>query len=116
MRYAAKWPQYAAWWNAMLIKPSKADEFEKLANFALGHKSAYAAIEEATGVPWELVAVLHRRESNANFNTYLGNGEPLNRKTRKVPKGRGPFIGENAFVDGAVDALHIDGLDSVKDW
>ncbi len=60
-----------------------------------------------------MIAALHRRESNANFNTYLGNGEPLNRRTRLVPKGRGPF---KSFEDGAVDALKMDGLSNVRDW
>jgi lysozyme family protein len=41
----------------------------------------------ATGVPWFVVAALHERESGADFATYLGNGEPLNRVTQLVPKG-----------------------------
>jgi len=73
----------------------------------------YRAVSAATGVPVILLATLHNRESDANFNTYLGNGEPLNRVTRLVPKGRGPFPSWEA---GAKDALHIDRLDEVKDW
>src|SRR5262249_36059853 len=46
-------------------------------------------------------------------NTSLGNGHPLSHKTTHVPKGRGPF---ETFLDGALDALHLDGLDSVRDW
>jgi lysozyme family protein len=67
-------------------------------------------------VTWPHIAVLHRRESDADFDTYLGNGEPLNRVTRLVPKGRGPFTGPDAFEKGAIDALHLDGLDEVPDW
>lgn len=113
MRYGLKWPEYAKQWDTMIVKPARVAEFKKFADFATVHKATYKAIEERTGVPWPLIAVLHRRESNADFNTYLGNGEPLNRKTRLVPKGRGPF---SNFVEGALDALHIDGLDAVKDW
>jgi lysozyme family protein len=113
MRYSQKWPTYAAEWNSMTIKPEREAEFKDLAKFAVDHKSRYQAIETKTGVPWWLIAVLHRRESDANFNTYLGNGDRLDRPTHDVPRGRGPFA---SFEDGAVDALHLDGLDQVKDW
>jgi len=116
MRYGAKWPEYAKQWDTMQIKPARQAEMEKLAKFAVAHKDQYKAIEDKTGVPWPLIAVLHRRESDANFFTYLGNGDPLSRRTVHVPYGRGPFTGPDAFIKGAVDALHLDGLDSVKDW
>lgn len=113
MRYATKWHEYAEQWDKMEIKSSRLPEFKDLAKFAVDHKDRYYTIERHTGVPWWLIAVLHRRESDADFRTYLGNGDPLNRKTTHVPRGRGPF---DSFEDGAVDALHLDGLDAVKDW
>ena len=113
MRYGVKWPQYAKWWDAMVIKPSRQNEFVKLAQFAVNHKQTYQEIEARTGVKWYHVAVLHRRESDADFHTYLGNGDPLGRRTTHVPRGRGPFA---TFSDGAVDALKLDGLTSVSDW
>ena len=113
MRYRDKWPQYAGQWNRMVINRSREHEFHNLAQFAINHKDTYAAVEKATGVPWPLVAVLHRRESDANFNTYLGNGDPLSRRTTHVPRGRGPF---SSFLAGAKDALHLDGLDKVQDF
>ena len=116
MRYSAIWPQYAKWWDQMKIKPGRVAEFEQMARYAIDHKGIYQTIEAKTGVPWAMIAVLHRRESNANFNTYLGNGQPLIHRTTIVPKGRGPFLGATAFIDGAVDALKIDGLADVKDW
>ncbi len=97
----------------MVIKPSRLAEFERYAAQLLAHKARYQAIEARTGVPWHLIAILHLRESNANFDTYLGNGQSLHRRTTIVPRGRGPFA---SFEDGAVDALKIDGLTSVKDW
>jgi lysozyme family protein len=113
MQYETKWPEYSRQWNAMVINPERRAELTRLAQFAIGHKQIYQEVEKVTGVPWYLVAVIHRRESDADFSTYLGNGEPLNRVTRMVPRGRGPFA---SFADGAIDALRLDGFMSVKDW
>lgn len=113
MRYSSKWPTYAQQWDEMKINSSRLGEMTRLAQFALDHKPQYVAVESATGVPWWLIAVLHRRESDADFSTYLGNGDPLNRPTRNVPAGRGPF---SSFLAGAIDALKQDGLSSVIDW
>lgn len=113
MRYAAKWPQYKAEWDRMVINNPRVAEFQHLAQFAIDHKQTYLDVEKATGVKWYHIAVLHRRESDANFNTYLGNGDPLSRPTIHVPRGRGPF---SSFLAGAIDALRLDGLSSVQDW
>ncbi len=90
------------WRNAKL---TRGPEFERPAKIAVDHKAIYMDIQERTGVPWVFVAVTHYRESNQNFSTNLGQGDPLNRKTVHVPAGRGPFTGPNAFTDAAVDAL-----------
>jgi lysozyme family protein len=60
---------------------------------------------------WTFIAVTHERESGGNFNTHLGQGDPLTDhngrpiKTVHVPAGRGPFTGPEAFENAAVDAL-----------
>lgn len=100
----------------MVIKPNCLPEFMADAHYAVDHKDTYAAISAQTGVPWALIAIMHRREGDANFHTYLGNGQSLSRVTTIVPKGRGPFTGPKAFQQGAVDALKLDGLTSVTDW
>jgi len=100
----------------MVIKANRVAEFDHTAARLLAHKDIYQLIEKKTGVPWTLIALTHLRESNNDFGTYLGNGQSLKRKTTIVPKRRGPFLGPNAFVDGAIDALKIDGLSSVRDW
>ena len=58
----------------------------------------------------------HYRESNFNFDTYLGNGQSLARVTTIVPKGRGPFTGPDAFINGAIDALRLEGFIGANDW
>ena len=97
----------------MVINHDRKAQFDAIARYAIAHKAIYQEIERATGVPWAMVAVIHRREGNADFGTYLGNGQSLHQVTTIVPRGRGPF---NTFAAGAVDALRIDSLASVKDW
>jgi lysozyme family protein len=116
VRYADIWPRYAKYWDAMTINPSREKEFNNDAQFAVTHKLFYTEIEDATGVPWEMIAVIHRREGNANFSTYLGNGQPLIEKTTIVPIGRGPFLGSEAFIDGGIDAVKVEGWGSILDW
>lgn len=119
-RYAERWPAYAAFWDRMKINPERVSEFEIYARFAIANKATYLSIEKATGVPWSMIAVIHRRE-NISFKTYLGNGQSLLKRTTIVPKRRGPFktpavSWEKAFFNGAVDALSIEGYAAVKDW
>jgi lysozyme family protein len=89
-------------WRAMKIPASNGPAFEKAANKIRANKARYQEIEKETGVPWQVVGVIHYRESNCDFNTYLGNGQALSRKTTIVPKGRGPF---KSWEEGAIDAL-----------
>lgn len=97
----------------MVVNANRRQEFETLAYYAIAHKAEYQHVEDATGVPWSMVAVIHRRESDGDFGTYLGNGQPLRMRTTRTPSNRGPF---NSFLAGAVDALRLDGLTDVKDW
>jgi lysozyme family protein len=116
MRYADKWPKYRDEWDRMVINQSRLHEFTGYAQFAIDHKTTYVECATATGVPWEMLAVIHRREGNSNFTTYLGNGQSLLYRTTIVPIGRGPFTGPNAFVNGAVDAVKQEGWSNIQDW
>jgi lysozyme family protein/peptidoglycan hydrolase-like protein with peptidoglycan-binding domain len=103
-------------WQNMQIRPGSAVEAKKEATRLLDNKSIYQKIEATTNVRWWFIGLCHDRESGFDLNTYLGNGQPLNRVTTIVPKGRGPFLGPNAFVDGAVDALRLEGFVGATDW
>ncbi|MGZ3323301.1 MAG: peptidoglycan-binding protein, partial [Xanthobacteraceae bacterium] len=105
--------EYADLWRRMQVRPEREAEVDRLARTLLGLKSRYDEVAHTTGVPWFVIAVLHRRESDGDFRTYLGNGEPLNRRTRIEPIGRGPFP---TWEAGAIDALQFDGLDKVREW
>src|SRR6476620_8523174 len=103
-------------WEKLEIRSNRASVVKKEAKSILDGKPIYTQIESRTGVPWWFVGLCHYRESSLNFGTYLGNGQPLGQRTTIVPKGRGPFTGPNAFVDGALDALRLEGFVGASDW
>ena len=94
-------------WDQMRISADKGPLFKAVADRLTFQRPRYEAVSKALkekgyDIPWEFIAVTHQRESSGNFNTYLGNGQPLNKKTTIVPKGRGPFT---SWEEGAIDAL-----------
>lgn len=91
----------ARWQNAKL---TRGPEFGAVANrlAAPAAKARYQAIEAKTGVPWFVIAVTHQRESSQDWSKSLAQGDPWNKKSTHVPKGRGPFA---SFEDAAIDAL-----------
>jgi lysozyme family protein len=110
---AIKRANQARWDGATL---TRASEFTKVAQRLINQtvimdgvnrtaKSIYQEIEQATGVPWFIIAVIHEREASQMFTAQLGQGDPLAHVSTHVPKGRGPFVGPKAFVRGAIDAL-----------
>lgn len=104
---------YAASWSAMKVVPSRLPQLESIANKIIANRAPYEEVQAELGIPWWWIAIINERESSGNLSTYLGNGEPLNRVTQLVPRGRGPF---SSWKEGAVDALKLQGLDKWKDW
>lgn len=74
--------------------------------FANGNR--YIAAGLATGVPWPLIGALDLRESDCNPRAALGQGDPWNRVSVNVPRGKGPWISWEAAAEYYV---HYDGLD-----
>lgn len=66
------------------------------------YKARYQAVEAKTGVPWYFIAVVHEREASQDWNTHLGQGDPLDQVTRHVPVGEPAF---KTWEEGAYDAL-----------
>jgi lysozyme family protein len=87
--YGSKWPEYAIQWNNMeALNQDCADLYRQLGEEAISNKARYLGVELETNVPWMLIAALHMREASFDWDTYLGNGQPLNKETtvgRKVP-------------------------------
>jgi lysozyme family protein len=119
--YEATKAGYANLWDRIAIKggadASNANRFAKL---IIKSEATYRAVEKKTGVPWYFIGALHMRESSCNFAGVLHNGEHIlgtGRKTKLVPRGRGPFpAGIEGWIEAAVDALQLKGLHRVKDW
>lgn len=104
-------PEYAHRWATM--KVTRPQDALALGRRLLAGRANYDAVQAVTGVPSVLLAGIHERESDGDFRTYLGNGDPLSSPTTHVPANRGPFA---TWAAGAADALHLDGLDAVKTW
>jgi len=73
----------------------------------------YQFIQKETGVPWQLVAAIHGLEASFNFDACLANGDPLNKVTTHVPKGRGPFL---TWEASAIDELQRHHTDAIHAW
>jgi lysozyme family protein len=111
--YRSRWPIYASQWNQATILSSKASSVAAVAKRLVAAKDRYVAVEKVTGVPWYMIAAIHERESSQNWKASLAQGDPWNRVSTHVPRGRGPF---SSWEAAAIDALRLDGLSRVKDW
>lgn len=89
----------ARWAKARL---TRGPEFRPASVRLVANKARYKAVEKNTGVPWFVIAVIHERESGANFSRSLAQGDPWNERSKHIPKGRGPF---NSWEEAAMDAL-----------
>lgn len=87
------------WSNA---KPTRKAEAAKVASRLYKAKARYQAVEQATGVPWPAIAVIHERESSQDWRASLAQGDPWDRVSVHVPAGRGPF---KSWEAAAIDAL-----------
>lgn len=116
-RFARYRDIYARAWRDCEVLPHRRREVESAVSRMLVHKPRYLAIQRQTGVPWWFTAIVHKMECNLSFEKHLHNGDSLQARTWRVPKGRpkthaGPFT----FEESAADALTYDGIPQVKAW
>jgi len=105
----------AARWHAMHLKADRIPVFDAIAKRLCGSsghawpncKEDYLQISAKTGVPWFIIAVIHEREAGGppHWDKSIAQGDPLAHPSIHEPKGRGPFLGPDAFLRGALDAL-----------
>lgn len=95
-------------WKKCVVREGEVTMFEHMAQRAMMYKPTfYEPVAAQTEIPWYVVAALDMREENFNHNGYLGNGDPLWKKTTHVPRGRGPF---KTWFEGAIDAFTLDHM------
>lgn len=100
-------------WTNVKFTPSRLATAKTIVAKLAKNKESYSKVERLTGVPWWWILIVHNREASGRFDTYLGNGDPLDEVSTHVPAGRGPFPSWEA---GAVDALKLKSLHKLKDW
>jgi len=112
-------PEYKKLWDTMHIIRDAA-ELQRLSDKIFANKAPYEKVQKATGVPWQMVAVIHVREAGeqdiGRWRCCLHNGEAIigkGTKTHLVPAGRGPF---NTWHEAAVDALKMKGFQNIPTW
>jgi lysozyme family protein len=103
------------WGKALFTRSTQINaQAEKI----IANRSRYELVSKATGVPWDVIGVIHYRESSNDFRGVLHNGQKIigtGKKTTLVPKGRGPF---STWEEAAIDALANchPHLAKNKDW
>lgn len=117
----------AARWAAMHIHEDRIPGLDSRAKVLTesNAKARFLAVQEATKVPWWVVAVIAEREAGGPpkcWRCQLAQGDPLIRVSTHEPAGRGPFYDHpddlpqhDAFYRGALDAL-IDCAPHAAKW
>jgi len=109
--------------------PRWVDKIERAADMVATGKPSYERVQEATGVPWYFIGLVHLMESHCNFSRQILNGEKWkgtrrkDKKTTIVPKGRGPWPD---WITAGIEAMtgrdYITGeryeydFTRIKDW
>lgn len=109
--------EYEIKYKVAEIPASKLEAVKLVCNKIMKHQDQYQKVEDATGVPWFVVASIHHMESGLDFSTHLHNGDPLTKRTYHVPAGR-PKAGSPPFAwyESAIDALGGEGAHKHKAW
>ena len=110
-------PRYHKLLQEYKVKQSWQGAIDRAARKLLSGKDRYKKISDITGVPWEVIAVIHQLEGDGNWGTHLANGDSLKQRTHNAPAGRIP--GKNppyTWKEGAIDALTMHGVNSGINW
>jgi lysozyme family protein len=99
------------------VRFTREQEIDQTARKLLDHLPRYQSLSTKVGIPAVFIAAIHERESSANFNTNLGQGDSLARPSVHVPKGRPPLGAPPndhfpvSWEYAAEDALRLDHID-----
>ena len=109
--------EYIDLFRTVEINPRSFDTVDKAVTDLYDKKAVYESVATPLGMPWYVVAAIHKLESNQKFTRHLHNGDSLNARTVNVPSGR-PVEGEPPFSweESAIDALKRRRMDRVDAW
>jgi len=95
---------YRELWDSVSFLTEHEPDIKQNADKIIKNKEKYKQVANDIGLkfPWVVVGLIHMMEASFNFDRNLHNGEPWNKKTVFVPKGRGPF---SSWEEAAVDAI-----------
>src|SRR5262249_43453316 len=110
---------YHRMWDRAQIAPAKRDGARKIARAIIANRARYAAVEQATGVLWFIIAPIPPRESDRDFAPTPHNGDSPKPPPHHVPAGRPkrgnpPFPWDASAIDALTMAPHE--LQKVKAW
>ena len=102
-------------WNAASVLPDLIPLVDRVSKRLVFAKPRYQTVSAKTSVPWPVIAVIHERESSQSWAASLAQGDPWNRISVHVPRGRGPF---DSWEEAAEDALVVCPPHAAKweDW
>ncbi len=108
--------EYQDLFDNCVINTAKTAEVESLVAKIEKNKPRYAAVG-GTRIPWFFIGVIHNMECSLNFTQHLHNGDPLTKRTVRVPPNR-PITGSPPFTweASATDALGLKKLFAWTDW
>lgn len=118
MNFTSLEKEYTKLLDTMEVRDTWRDAIDRRARAILANKERYQNVSKLLGgnIPWHFIGAIHSMESGLDFEGVLHNGEKIlgtGRKTKLVPKNRGPF---NTWEDAAVDALKLKKLEQITDW
>lgn len=107
--------EYQALFDLTRIVEARQKEVKQLVAKIHENKERYELL--GFDIPWYFIGIIHNLECSLSFGKHLHNGDPLNNRTVRVPKGR-PVASEPPYTweESAKDAIRFKGFDAVTDW
>lgn len=99
------------------VKPEWRKRVEAERDEIITFRERYEEVQRATGVPWQLVGIIHQLEADGWWSKHLHNGDPLTSRTKQVPRGRPKAPPANGrgytWLESAIDAVKYDEMDKI---
>jgi lysozyme family protein len=109
--------EYAAEWLSCQIRADKRAVIDRsVENLKAGKARYEQAAAPFNGMPWHFVGIIHAMEAGFSFKGHLHNGDSLQERTVRVPRGRPPSNPPFTWEASARDALLFKGFNRVTDW